>query len=63
MPAAERRSSELIGEACPVQVKLQFTRPEPARAPVYCFTNSTRRFLAFPSSLSLEATGESGPTP
>ncbi len=24
----------------------------------YCFTSSTRRFLARPSSLSLEATGE-----
>jgi hypothetical protein len=29
----------------------------------YCFTSSTRRFLALPFSASLEATGASDPTP
>src|SRR6185369_2166925 len=29
----------------------------------YCFTSSTRRFLARPSAVSLGATGESGPEP
>ena len=35
----------------------------PRFADCYCLTNSTRRFLALPSSLSLEATGDRGPTP
>jgi len=40
-------------------------RPERACASPrgYCVTNSTRRFLAFPSSVSFEATGAKGPTP
>jgi len=29
----------------------------------YCFTSSTRRFLARPSSAWFEATGASGPKP
>ncbi len=29
----------------------------------YCLTNSTLRFLALPSSVSFEATGEYGPAP
>ena len=29
----------------------------------YCSTSSTRRFLAFPSSALLDATGQSEPTP
>lgn len=31
--------------------------------PAYCFTSSTRRFLARPSSAALDATGASSPTP
>ena len=30
---------------------------------IYCFTSSTRRFRAFPSSVSLVATGDVGPSP
>ena len=30
---------------------------------LYCFTSSTRRFFALPSSVSLEATGAYGPSP
>jgi hypothetical protein len=60
------RRAQLGGRSLALTLSQSFTLRQPASgssppagsARPYCFTSSTRRFLARPSSLSFEATGE-----
>lgn len=47
----------------PAERRRSWPRVRKAARLSYCFTNSTRRFLERPSSVSLDATGALGPSP
>ena len=58
-----KQHSPRLCERFPERMKLAHALRAVVESEYHCLTNSTRRFLAFPASLSLEATGASGPTP
>ena len=62
-----RGTSKMRKNANSPQTRLGQVAQEPAGLPIgesaYCLTSSTLRFLARPSSVSLELTGASGPAP